>query len=121
MPRLLPTDWVIIIGIHYLLQLYEQEIGFVQEWEKAKKPFIPLIEQLGKVSTLVEVEHLLMKNPPDDFVGWISDLQKLRYYLRDLQIGTEHAQNSLEMPTSYDDLLERLTPYVSSLNKLAYD
>lgn len=121
MPRLLAADWVRIIAINYLLQLYEREIGFVQEWEKAKKPFTPLIEQLGKVSTLIEVEHLLMKSPPDDLIGWISDLQKLRNYLQDLPSGTEYAQNSLETPTSYNDLLERLTPYVSSLNKLAYD
>ena len=121
MPRLLPTDWIRIIAINYLLQLYEREIGFVQEWEKAKKPFIPLIEQLGKVSTLIEVEHLLMKSPPDDLIDWISDLQKLRNYLQDLPAGTEYAQNSSEMLKSYDSLQEKLTPYVLSLKSIAYD
>ncbi|MCK4388573.1 MAG: hypothetical protein KAW00_07345, partial [Dehalococcoidia bacterium] len=121
MPRLLPTDWIRIIAINYLLQLYEREIGFVQEWEKAKKPFIPLIEQLGKVSTLIEFEHLLMKSPPDDLIDWISDLQKLRNYLQDLPAGTEYAQNSSEMLKSYDSLQEKLTPYVLSLKSVAYD
>jgi len=120
MPRLLPADWIRIVAINRLLQLYEEEASFLQEWKDAKEPFIPLIEQFSKVSTIIEVEHLLTHSPPSDFIGWISDLQKLRNYLRDLYSGMEQAQNSSEMHASYDNLLEKLTPYISSLNELAY-
>jgi len=121
MPRLLPADWIRIVAINCLLQLYEQEANFVQEWEDAREPFVPLIEQFAKVSTINEVEYLITHSPPDDLTSWVSDLQKLRDYLRDPQVNIERAQSSLEIPTNYDDLLDRLTPYVSSLNKLAYD
>lgn len=122
MPRLLPADWIWMVAINCLLQLYEQEANFVQEWEDVRKPFIiPLIEQFAKVNTINEVEYLIRHNPPDDLISWVSDLQKLRNYLRGPQINIERAQSPLEIPTNYNDLLERLTPYVSSLSKLAYD
>ena len=53
MPRLLPADWIRIVAINRLLQLYEQEADFVQEWGIVKKPFIPLINQFGRVSTII--------------------------------------------------------------------
>lgn len=121
MPRLLPVDWIKVVAINCLLQLYERNADFMQEWENVKEPFIPIIEQFGKVSTLVEVENLLMKSPPDDLIGWVSDLQKLRNYLRSLPNNTEYTQNSPEPRNSYDSLQKRLTPYVSVLNSLAYD
>jgi len=117
MPRLLPIDWIKRAAIYYLLQLYEREDGFVQEWEKVKQSFAPLIEQMGKVSTLIEAEDLLTKSPPSNLIAWISDLQKLRNYLRNL-LGTT---DLYELRESCANLRDELTPYILILNTLAYN
>lgn len=121
MPRLLSDDWIVFIAINSLLDLYEQESKFMLEWKEVKKPYIPLINQFGRVSTITDVEFILTHCPPDDLIDWISDLQKLRNYLLGIQSDTKQTQSPLKMSPSYDDLLEQLNLYVSRLEKLAFD
>jgi len=115
MPRLLPADLIKQIAINYLLQFYEQDNRFVQEWEEVKRPFASVIEQMGRVSILIDVEHLLSRNPPHDLIVWVSDLQKLRKYLQGI-LGTPDLS---ELEKSYDSLRDQLAPYILKLNNLA--
>lgn len=117
MPRMLPVEWIKHIAICYLLELYEKEDGFVKEWEKVKGPFVSLIEQMGRASILINVEHLLTKSPPKDLIAWISYLHKLRNYLQSFP-GTT---NLSELREGYANLPDKLTPYIQRLNNLAYD
>lgn len=120
MPRLLPADWIKRIAINYLLQLYEKENRFVQQWEEVKRPFIPLIDQMGKVSCLIEVEHMLTISPPHDLISWISDLQKLRNYLKRLPSSINDGEDISELQESCAGFQERLKPYVNELSDVAY-
>lgn len=120
MPRLLPDDWIVFVAINSLLHLYEQETDFLLEWKEVRKPYIPRIEQFARLSTISDVEYVLAHSPPDDLIVWISDLKKLRNYLQSLQLDMEQIQNSSTISSSYDDLLEQLNPYLSSLKRLAF-
>lgn len=121
MPRLVPPDWIEIVAINILLQLYETETGFVLEWEKVRYPFTSLIEQYGKTSCLIEIEHILKKCPPSDLIAWVSDMQKLKNYLQGPLGSTDHSNDLSELRENYEDLQEQLIPYVQRLNNLAYN
>ena len=108
MPRLLPAEWIKLIAINYLLQLYEKEPDFMQEWEKVKRSFVPLIERTGTASSLIYIEHLLLRASPHDLVAWISDLQKLRQYVKDI-LGTSKLS---DLEKIYDSLQGQLLPYI---------
>jgi len=116
MPRLLPIDWIRIVATNYLLQLYEKEYGFMKEWETVKAPFVQMIALMGRTSSLIWVEHLLMRNPPDDFISWVSDLQKLRNYLNSFQTSTD-LSDLREISTHLEI---ELAPYKLLLNELGY-
>jgi len=115
MPKLLPTDWIGLVAINYLLRLYERENNFVQEWQEVRHPFAPLIEQMGRSRSLIDIEHLLLRNPPRDLIAWTSDLQKLRKYIQGI-LGT---QDWSELEKRCRRLQEQLAPYVIQLNDLA--
>lgn len=115
MPKLLPADWIRLVAINYLLRFYERENKFVQEWQEVRHPFVPLIEQMGRLSSLIDIEHLLLRNPPRDLIAWISDLQKLRKYIQGI-LGT---QDLSELEKRCRSLQDQLAPYVLRLNDLA--
>jgi hypothetical protein len=66
MPRLLPHEWIKLVARNYLVQLYEKESKFVQEWNDVKRPFAPLIEQTARADIINDIERLLTRNPPKD-------------------------------------------------------
>jgi hypothetical protein len=115
MPRLLPPEWIKLITRNYLLQLYEKEPRFVQEWNDVKCPFVSLIEQIARAGILNDAERLLARNPPMDLTAWVSDQQKLRKYLQRLQGISDLSQ----LQESYDSLFGQLAPYVLRLRTLA--
>jgi hypothetical protein len=115
MPRLLPVDWIKLVAINYLLQLYERESQFVQELEKVKQPFAPIVERLARASVLNDVERLVTWNPPRDLMAWISDRQKLRKYIQAL----EGVPDLSQLQESYQSLLGQLAPCVLRLGALA--
>ena len=118
MPRLLPPDLIKKIAINHLLELYEKENGFVQEWEKIRHPFVPLIEQYVKASCLIEVEHILSKSPPSDLIAWISDMHKLKKHLQGLPCSINDAEDLSEIQR--EGFQEQIRPYIHELKNLAY-
>lgn len=116
MPRLLPPEWIKLIARNCLLRLYENDPGFMQEWNDVKRPFTPILEQAASANLINEIEGLLIRNPPEDLITWVSDLQKLRNYVQALQSVSDLSH----LRESYDSLLEQLAPYIQRLNELAY-
>lgn len=116
MPRLLPNKWIKQTAIYYLLQLYEKEDSFVEEWEEVKRQFAPSIGQMGKVNALIDAEELSAVLAPSNLFASISNLQKLRNYLQSLPGIIDLS----ELRESYSNLQDRLAPYVLRLNELAY-
>ncbi len=117
MPRLLTGGWIKLVAINYLLYLYEKETKFVQEWDDIKRPFAPIIEQVARAGIINDIERLLARNPPRNFMTWVSDFQKLRDYVQSRQGVSDLSQ----LQESYDRLLDQLAPYILELNELAHN
>ena len=119
MPRLLPPEWIKQIAINGLLQLYEKESRFVVEWDQLKQPYASLVTQLTKVQILLDVNRVLSRKPPhDDFVAWVTDLQRLRNYLQNIPPHAEYSPDEFEKRNV--QICEELNPYILGLTKLAY-
>jgi hypothetical protein len=118
MPRLLPPEWIKLIARNHLLLLYEKEHQFVHEWHDIKRPFTPLIEQMGIVSALIDAEELSALLAPSDLFASFLYLQKIRDYTNSLPGIIDLNLNELQ--ESYSSLQDRLAPYVLRLNELAY-
>jgi len=118
MPRLLPPEWIKQIAINGLLQLYEKESRFVVEWDQLKQPYASLVTQLTKVQILLDVNHVLTKKPPHDFVAWATDLHRLRNYLQNVPPHAEFSADEFEKRNA--QICEELKPYILGLTKLAY-
>jgi hypothetical protein len=116
MPRLLLPEWIKQIARIYLLQLYEKEPRFVHEWSDEKRPFAPVIEQMGKASMLIDAEELVARLAPRDLYASVSNLEKVRNYLQNL-LGIIYLS---ELRESYSSLENKLAPYSLKLNELAY-
>lgn len=119
MPRMLPINLIKVIAINYLLELYEQEKRFIQEWETARQPFTHIIEQMGLINSLSDVDDMLAKNPPHDLITMFRERQNLINYLCNVPNNPIDINDSSQSRTEYHRLQKYLAPYFLKLGNLA--
>jgi hypothetical protein len=113
MPRLLPPDLLKLIARILLVMLYEEDPRFTREWDQVKHAYVSLVNHAAQTWLLVDIERILMTEPPKDIIRWVSDLQELRNYIQHLQ-GLDLSV----IRNNYDKYFDQLSPYVVRLNKL---
>lgn len=122
MPRLMPPDWIKELGIVCLLQLYETNTTFVEEWKKARTPYYKQLQQLAKINILDYVTHLPVPSLPkvsNSLFLWSEDKDHLRDYLyrippHEIDFGET---NKIEKWSRI--ILDEISPYSETLANLA--
>lgn len=120
MPRLLPDKWIKQVAIDRLLELYEEESDFVQQWEQLRCPYDSLLIQLTRVHIFTYVNEMIRKIP-HDLVAWQIDIQRLNRHLGSTRPYKLDYQNQDQLYKLDDRIRKKLAPYVSELAVLAYD
>ena len=115
MPRLISVELLPLVARHRLLELFEADAKFVEEWDALKESFISVIERIGAIDSLSLIELSFQIGPFGNLYESEYSFQKLKEYVG--QIYPDISQSKLN--DEYQKEERKLIPYEKELSELA--